>query len=97
MTECHRVDCHAEGTRQPVLLVMPANRPDYTGPPVEMTLGMVVCDPHQADTGADDLVGDEGWQQITQVFAAMGRAAPDRSTIGLAWRLPELGPFGRQG
>lgn len=88
MTACARKACPHAGTRQPVLLAMPRDLPEYAGPPVELILGILVCDEHQATTQAADLVTDEGWEQIVAAFAAVNRARPDRSTLGLAWKLP---------
>lgn len=90
---CARKDCAEEGTHHPVLLLRPLAMPEYTGPPAEMILGVLVCGPHQADTKVEDLVADDGWDQIIHVFEAVHRAEPDRSNIGIVWKRPGLSGF----
>lgn len=85
---CARRGCRNAGTHHPVLLLSPAAHATYEGPPAEAQLGILVCTQHQADTQAADLISDEGWAVIVGTFAAVGRAEPDRATVGLVWRRP---------
>lgn len=57
-----------------------------------LILSMVVCPAHQAGMTASDLVTDEGWTQIVHAFSLDHRALPDRATLGLAWKRPEVVP-----
>lgn len=90
MTACAHRDCPNAGTHHPVILAMPADRPDYAGPPAELILGMVVCPAHQMGVTASDFVTDEGWTQIVHAFGLGHRALPDRATLGLAWKRPDF-------
>lgn len=76
------------GTHHPVILARPAGQPHYAGQPLELVLGILVCREHQADVSAEDFVTDEGWAMIVSAVTAVGRAEPDRASLGLAWRLP---------
>ena len=93
---CSRVGCKSEGTHHPALLLRPKGYPD--APPAEVILGILVCREHQESTTAADLITDEGWAQIEHGFGAVGRVLPDRATVGLAWKRPEMveGAFGRR-
>lgn len=88
MSGCARQGCAEEGTHHPVLLAMPANRPDYAGPPLELVIGILVCPTHQAGAVAADFVTDEGWAMIVGATTTVGRAEPDRASLGLVWKLP---------
>ena len=90
MAECARLECHNKGTRHPTLLLLPADNHDVK--PVEFVLGILVCDPHQEGQTAADFISDDGWDHLNRVFDIVWGSPPDRDNVGLAWRLPELGP-----
>lgn len=94
MAECAKLDCHNHGTRHPTLLLLPENNHDIK--PVEFVLGIMVCDEHQKGQTAQDFIADDGWDHINKVFVIVWGSEPDRSNVGLAWRLPELSPAPRK-
>lgn len=83
--KCGRKDCQNEGTAHPVLLLTFSG---YSGPPMEAMLGLLVCDQHQAETSAADLISDEGWAQITEAITAAKKVLPERSLTKLRWEPP---------
>jgi hypothetical protein len=77
---CDRAGCQEAGVHRPVLLLQPGR--DYTGRPMRMPLGIVVCDRHR-ETTADAYLTDEMWRDIVAGFKARGTALPHRASTRL--------------
>jgi hypothetical protein len=77
---CDRDGCQNDGELRPVLLLQPGR--DYTGKPMRVPLGIVVCPTH-AERSPDRYMSDEMWQDIVGGFKARDLAPPHRSSTRL--------------
>jgi hypothetical protein len=78
--QCDHKGCEARGTDRPVLLLQPGR--DYTGKPMRMPLGIVVCEAHKEKT-PDAYLTDEMWNDILSGFKSRGVATPHRTSTRL--------------
>lgn len=81
--QCSRIGCSLTAQFRPRLTFAAEIAPK--GPRAAAELNLYLCSAHKAETQIDDLVSDVGWDQICGALDAVGRAKPDRSTLGLEW------------
>lgn len=77
--------CPGEGIAQPVLLIYAPKKYGNCSP-IKAALGLAVCQKHERSARVEDFVSDDGWKQIENEFAAVGRVLPDRSRTQLAFQ-----------
>ena len=82
---CDKIDCSNKPSVFPVLLVY-AHKRHGRRPPIEITLGLNICEPCSKQTVIDDLVGDEGWDQIVSTIVSQGQRAPVRERTAFEFR-----------
>ena len=82
MSQCRRVDCSNEAGWFPVLKLFA----DMNHPPATMPLSdLTTCDDCKAKLVLDDVMGDEGFDQICMAMRAAGYAEPVRELTVLEW------------
>ena len=77
--ECDRKECSKNPTWQMALRI-----PSGRGFPVEMKLGIWVCDEHKKSAKIDEIMGDEGWAYVQRSMKAAGYAALERGKVILS-------------
>jgi hypothetical protein len=96
---CAWQDCENPSTQHPHLVLRPADadielfkerHPEAAGldnslAEAEAHMSLGVCDEHAAECTVDDLVSDEGWSVICNVFTETGRFPPERSKTEVLW------------
>jgi hypothetical protein len=80
--KCDHQDCPEVGVWRPVLLLQPDR--GYTGKPMRVPLGIVVCGQHR-ERQADRYLDDEMWGGIVTGFKARAMQVPHRSSTRLAF------------
>lgn len=86
---CAKVNCQLEfNCMFPVLLIWAKGIPKSAGKPIEMVIGIPVCGRCQRTARAKDYMTDEGWSDLCARLKIIGKAEPDRDTMGLRWVRP---------
>jgi hypothetical protein len=83
--KCFQRDCQKTGWWMPMLLVWAKGYDKAQHSPAVAKLGFVLCKRHRRGVRTDDLVDAAGWQRIVDMFAAAGKAEPDRESIEIRW------------
>lgn len=79
---CNRKGCGREATHWVCLKL----RADTQSMPAEAFLGIAVCSYHRLALHVDDVVCDEGWEEIIRGFRALGTAIPRRELTVMLFR-----------
>jgi hypothetical protein len=74
---CDRDGCQNDGELRPVLLLQPGR--DYTGKPMRLPLGIVVCRQH-VERMPDRFISEDMWKDIVQGFKTRGMQPPHRTS-----------------
>lgn len=82
---CDARECPNMATWRPGFRFWAKGAPHHDETAAEARLGLKCCDEHKAKLTVEDLVGDAGWQQIVDSFAARGKAEPDRDSVELTF------------
>ena len=82
------ITCNFKGCDQPAthhleLWAWPKGAPKSQVDPLEMTVGLNLCQRHASMSTIDDVITDEGWAIISFNVTARGYAEPDRTTLQL--------------
>jgi hypothetical protein len=91
---CTREGCDRPAVWEPCLVIYAIGHPD--APPARgRCIGLGVCDEHRKTLTVDDLVTPAGWSMISDKFAEVGVAEPDRGKVEVEFnrlRSEEPGP-----
>lgn len=80
--KCNRTSCAKDASWQAGFDVYDS----FGDVPAKVELGLYLCGEHKHEAKIEDLVTNEGWDQIVEAFAGAGRAIPDRKRTKLAWK-----------
>lgn len=84
MIKCDRQDCQNEGAYHPVLLLY-APRKYNINDPIKSILSINVCEEHVKEDKLENFLSNEGWIQLCEAIASIGKVLPERSRTQLSW------------
>lgn len=79
---CDRVGCDQPGSNRPRLMCRSKLAPEH---PCPVTLSLVICDKHRAESTVDNFMTDAGWAKLAEGFDHANLARPDRELLTLEW------------
>lgn len=83
---CDKLNCTNGGIYKPVLLFYAPK--EYNFPePIKCILGLKICLEHKKSGTVDDFLSNEGWIQLCERIAGIGKVIPDRKLTKLTWEL----------
>lgn len=89
---CEVGPCQNIGEWVPVLLVYPVGYAKHKVLPMEVELGMPVCDHHRVILSPVDLLPDDVWEQINDILYDRRALKGDRAACELRFiRIPQPG------
>lgn len=83
LSECDLKKCTNRGVFNPVINVRGIDAP-IGSPYAKCVLSLKICKTHMDELKVEDLLTDEGWEQIRNGFAFRNRAFPDRQSAILS-------------
>lgn len=81
---CARMFCSKPAPYRPVLVLRTSVALDGSAD-ARMTVPLPICPACLPDIGVPELVNDEGWKLVAQVFLDNGRPVPDPSLTTVEW------------
>jgi hypothetical protein len=81
MLSCSRQGCPSPATHMPELRLWALGRPKLPNQSARVLIRVPVCEPCGLKLTADDVVSDEGWEDVAEVFEREGKAEPDRASL----------------
>ena len=76
--------CKSPGVWMPILEF----RAHPNSPVTEASLSLPICQHHKEIMTPDDLLSDEGFEQVCKAMNLAGRLRPDREHTTLRWHKP---------
>jgi len=79
---CDKVGCDQPGANRPRLMCRSVLAPEH---PCPVTLSLVICDTHKAESTVESFVTDAAWAKLSDSFDHANLARPDRELTTLEW------------
>ena len=75
--KCQKTNCTNDATCEPILRIWAKGYPKEKTPPIEMHLGLKICDDHKGEFTPDIFSVGDNWNRVRAAMNSVGKADPD--------------------